>query len=67
MKSILKAVVPPTNDLGSCSLYGTSSLYQTFRENILQQYNKLREHDGHEPVKRMPVGTEYLPVAGFGF
>jgi hypothetical protein len=66
MKPILKAKVPPTNEIGSCFLYGTSSIYETFKENILWQYNKLRERDGHEPVKRMPVGTEYLPMAGFG-
>lgn len=67
MKPILKAIVPPTNNLGSCSLYATSSICETFRENILWQYNKMREHDGLEPVKKMPAGTKYFPVAGFGF
>lgn len=59
MNKILKAVIPPTKDVGSCSLLGISSSLETFRQNILWQYNKLREHDGLEPVGRMPAGTKY--------
>ena len=59
MLKILKAIVPPTKNQGSCSLLGTSSLMETFKQNILWQYNKMREHDGFPPVKRMPSGTVY--------
>jgi hypothetical protein len=59
MLKVLKAIVPPTKNQGSCSLLGTSSLMETFKQNILWQYNKMREHDGFPPVKRMPDGTAY--------
>ncbi len=59
MKKIIKAIIPTTKDQGSCSLLGASSLMETFKQNILWQYNKMREHDGLEPVKRMPSGTSY--------
>jgi hypothetical protein len=66
MQTILKATVPPTNDLGSCVLLGTSTRYETFRENILWQYNKLRQHDGLDEVTRMPAGTQYEKKHYFG-
>jgi len=67
MKSILKAKVPPTAKLGSCTLSGICSLYDTHKQNILWTYNKMLESEGYQPVKRMPVGTKYQFVAGFGF
>ena len=59
MNKMIKAIVPPTKDQGSCSLLATFSLRETFKQNILWQYNKMREHDGLQPVKRMPSGTKY--------
>jgi hypothetical protein len=59
MGKILKAVVPPTKNQGSCSIIGFCSLYETYKQNILWQYNKMREHDGFPPVRRMPCGTVY--------
>jgi hypothetical protein len=59
MKKTLKAVVPPTKEQGSCSLLGFCSLYETYKQNILWAYNKMREHDGLQPVVRMPKGTKY--------
>jgi hypothetical protein len=67
MKSILKAKVPPTVKLGSCTLAGICSLYETHKQNILWAYNKMLESEGYQPVRRMPVGTKYQFVAGFGF
>ena len=67
MKPILKAKVPPTTKLGSCTISGICSLYESHKQNILWTYNKMLQRDGYEPVKRMPVGTEYRHVAGFGF
>jgi len=59
MIKVIKAVVPPTKDQGSCCLLRTSSFFETFKENILWQYNKMREHDGLSPLKKMPRGTKY--------
>jgi hypothetical protein len=59
MKKIIKAIVPTTKNVGTCLLLGTSSYMETAKQNILWQYNKLREHDGFPPVKRMPGGTVY--------
>jgi hypothetical protein len=59
MTKVIKAIVPPTKEQGSCCLLGTSSLLETFKQNVLWQYNKMREHDGFSPVKRMPRGTKY--------
>jgi hypothetical protein len=67
MKPILKAIVPPTDKLGNCTISGISSLYESHKQNILWTYNKMLERDGYEPVKRMPCGTKYRFVAGFGF
>jgi hypothetical protein len=67
MKPILKAQVPPTNKQGSCTITGTYSLFYTAKQNILWTYNKMLQRDGYEPVKRMPCGTKYRLVAGFGF
>lgn len=66
MTKILKAIVPATKDQGSCSLLGTSSLFETSKQNILWSYNKMREHDGLQPVKRMPSGTQYMVKAYWG-
>lgn len=67
MKPILKAIVPPTSKLGNCTISGICSLYETHKQNILWTYNKMLERDGYQPIKRMPCGTKYRFVAGFGF
>ncbi len=66
MSKVLKAIVPPTRDQGSCAIIGTRSIYETFKQNILWQYNKMREHDGFPPVRRMPCGTKYAYKPYFG-
>ena len=66
MKKILKAVVPPTKYAGSCKIIGTCSLYETYKQNILWAYNKMLEHDGFQPLKKMPTGTKYQFTTGFG-
>lgn len=63
MKKIIKAVVPTTREIGNSSIVGTSSYMETAKQNILWQYNKMREHDGFPPVKRMPCGTVYAHQA----
>lgn len=67
MKKIIKAIVPPTRKAGSCTIVGISSLYETYKQNILWTYNKMLEHDGFMPVKKMPRGTKYRATMGFGF
>lgn len=67
MKTILKAIVPPTRKAGSCVIVGTCSMYETYKQNILWAYNRMLEHDGYEPVKKMPRGTKYKRTLGFGF
>jgi len=59
MTKVIKAIVPPTKEQGSCCLLGTSSFFETYKQNILWQYNKMREHDGLAPVKKMPCETKY--------
>jgi hypothetical protein len=66
MKIVIKATVPPTPNTGSCVITGTCSLYETYKQNILWAYNKMRQHDGLEPVTRMPKGTTYRKLAGYG-
>jgi len=51
--------VPPTRDVGSFRVSASSSLYETAAQNALWSYNSAREHDGLEPLKRMPKGTTY--------
>ena len=67
MKPILKAKVPPTSKLGSCTLTGTYNIFYTAKQNILLAYNTMLQREGYEAVRRMPVGTQYRAVAGFGF
>jgi hypothetical protein len=59
MTKILKAIVPATKNQGSCCILGTCSFFETYKQNVLWQYNKMREHDGFPPVMRMPSGTKY--------
>jgi hypothetical protein len=67
MKPILKAKVPPTAKLGNYTVLATYCFFNTAKQNILRAYNKALESEGHQPVKRMPAGTKYRLVAGFGF
>jgi hypothetical protein len=53
-------IVPPTKDMGSYQTYCKSSYMETYRGNAVWSYNKAREHDGLEPLTRMPVGTKYV-------
>lgn len=55
-------VVPPTANCGSCRLVGTASLSESARENALWQYNKMREHDGQDPVSVLPPGTHMVEI-----
>jgi hypothetical protein len=66
MKRVLRAEVPPTKNAGSCKISGFCSLYETAKQNILWSYNKMLQQDGFKPVKKMPAGTKYKLMAGFG-
>jgi hypothetical protein len=66
MTKILKAIVPPTKNQGNCSLLGFSNSLETYKQNILWQYNRMREHDGLPHVRRMPYGTKYSFKCYFG-
>jgi hypothetical protein len=54
--------VPPTENIGSFAGVCQDGFGQNFRQDALWQYNSAREHDGFEPVKRMPAGTEYRGI-----
>lgn len=58
-----KLEVPPTKEQGSYRITVSDSRYETYRQNALWNYNSAREHDGLPPVKRMPSGTKYIPIA----
>ena len=51
--------VPVTNDQSPCKIVCSSSAMETYRQNALWDYNSMREHDGQEPLTRMPNGTTY--------
>jgi hypothetical protein len=59
MTKILKAVIPPTKHIGSYTLIGKTGFFYTAKQNILWDYNKAREREGLQPVKKMPRGTRY--------
>ena len=54
-------IVPPTMEQGG---YKTrvNDVYRSKAAEALQDYNSARAHDGQEPLKRMPKGTEYRPL-----
>ena len=54
--------VPPTMEQGSYSITCKNSYMETYREDALSQYNSAREHDGLEPIRRMPNGTIYTRI-----
>jgi hypothetical protein len=66
MKKILKAVVPPTKNAGSCKIIGICSFYETTKQNILWTYNQMLKRDGFQAVKKMPSGTKYQFTTGIG-
>ena len=51
--------VPPTMEQGSYKTIVAGSVYQTIKQEALQDYNSARDHDGLSPLKRMPKGTIY--------
>lgn len=51
--------VPPTRDQGSTSFYASKSYMESMRANALDTYNRMRAHDGFDPLTRMPAGTTY--------
>ena len=66
MKKILKALIPPTKHIGSYTLMATEGFFYTAKQNILWDYNKAREREGLEPLKKMPRGTKYKMQPLFG-
>jgi hypothetical protein len=63
MSATYTVKVPPTRDQGSTSFSAVASYMETMRKNALWTYNKMRAHDGQEPLERMPNGTTYVRVA----
>ena len=57
MKKI-QYTIPPTANVGNCTIVGVSSLTETARENALWEYNSIRAHDGLPPVGTFPNGTK---------
>ncbi len=53
----IKYRVPATNDMSPCTLIGTKHTMETAHENALWEYNRMRDHDGLPPLKRLPAGT----------
>ena len=54
-----KVTVPPTMEQGSYKTV-VSDDCETKAAAALWDYNSARAHDGLEPIKRMPNGTEYI-------
>lgn len=57
MKKI-QYTIPPTANVGNCTIIGVSSTTETARENALWEYNSMRAHDGLQPVGTFPNGTK---------
>lgn len=55
-------LVPTTNDQGNSKFYASASYMETVAQNALDTYNRIRAHDGQEPLTKMPKGTMYLKV-----
>ncbi len=51
-----KLKVPPTNQQGSYEAIASSSFGESVYQNVLQQYNSARDHDGQRPLKQLPKG-----------
>jgi hypothetical protein len=66
MTKILKAIIPTTKHIGSYTLTGKNSFFYTAKQNILWDYNKAREREGLQPLKKMPRGTRYKIQPLFG-
>jgi len=54
-----EVTVPPTREQGSYKTIVRDGYGETYRAAALWDYNSAREHDGLEPLKRMPAGTTY--------
>lgn len=55
-------IVPITNDQSPTRFIASASMRETLAQNALWTYNKMREHDGQEALKKMPKGTKYEKV-----
>lgn len=53
--------VPPTMEQGSYKCR-VSDVYTSKAADALSDYNGARAHDGLEPLRRMPKGTQYMPL-----
>ena len=60
MRNSYTVNVPPTRDQGASAFYAAASMMETMRQNALDTYNRMRAHDGQEPLERMPKGTKYI-------
>jgi len=57
-----KAIIPFIDDMGSISpINCSSSPMETKEENLLWDLNKMREHDGQEPLTKLPKGVKFIP------
>lgn len=59
-----KAIIPFIDDMGSVNPINTDSdsAMESKSEKVLWELNKMREHDGLKPLKRLPNGVEFIPV-----
>lgn len=55
-----KFTVPPTMEVGSYSGIASDDYGQSYQKEALWDYNNARDHDGLQPLKRMPKGTKYV-------
>ena len=55
-----RVIVPFVPDMGSVAPYvATDTWGESYRANALRALNSMREHDGLQPLTRMPAGTKY--------
>lgn len=53
--------IPVTKDQGNTVISITRGYStETHREQALDQYNRMRAHDGQPPLERLPKGTKVI-------
>ena len=59
-----RAIVPFIPDMGSVSpTICRDTFHESRKESLLWELNKMREHDGLRPLKRIPAGVKWELVS----
>lgn len=62
MTNSFNVLVPITNDMSPSKFVVSESSMETKEEYALWEYNRMRGHDGLDPLTKMPNGTTYKRI-----